>query len=332
MVKAVAMCHLGTIGGKASAEGLQLVTEILKRIDRLNPTEFENFVFDCAGAAGLKNLIWRTPGADGGRDIEGVAYVRDLSGQELVQRWYVECKHYSSSIDWPTVWEKIAYADVQNADALLIATNSNPSPRCETEVSSWNEARRKPLIRFWRGYDLPNLVRDNPRIGVVYGLLESKTDLQASALPLSLIVSKIAQAAYTAVAFGSDAGPALETAASLAELLSQRLDDLKNYGRFVKAAATSGGPMFDWLESTGAPGEWEDVCLRAVLSFVRHLLGAQTLSAEFQESKVTLKAAGSTLCLSEKGIKDLDIIAQWANLEVNLLSNAPPSFEVDQRK
>src|SRR5689334_4421657 len=103
---------------------------ILDRIARLSPGQFENLTFDCMKAAGLKNVVWRTPGADGGRDIEGYAFDRDLSGQDVVQKWYVECKLYSSSLDWPTIWNKISYADAQGADFLLVVTNSNPSPTC----------------------------------------------------------------------------------------------------------------------------------------------------------------------------------------------------------
>jgi hypothetical protein len=35
----------------------------------LTPTEFENLVFDLLISRGMVNVAWRTPGADGGRDI-----------------------------------------------------------------------------------------------------------------------------------------------------------------------------------------------------------------------------------------------------------------------
>ena len=105
---------------------------------QLPPDQFENMTFDLLHAAGLKNLVWRTPGADGGRDIEGTFSAIDFSRHYQNQSWYIECKRYSNSIDWPTVWSKISYADVKGADFLLLVTNANPSPSCETESLTRN--------------------------------------------------------------------------------------------------------------------------------------------------------------------------------------------------
>jgi hypothetical protein len=73
-------------------------------------------------------------------------------------------------LDWPTVRGKIAYAESNDADVLLVATTANPTPQCETEISKWNAAKRGPQIRFWRGYDLPNIVRGVPHIATIFGL------------------------------------------------------------------------------------------------------------------------------------------------------------------
>lgn len=44
------------------------------------PTSFENLVYDLASSAGLRNAVWRTPGSDEGRDIEGEITTIDFSG------------------------------------------------------------------------------------------------------------------------------------------------------------------------------------------------------------------------------------------------------------
>ena len=172
---------------------------MLKKIGALSPSEFENLTFDCVKAVGLRNVTWRTPGADGGRDIEGVEYTRDLSGHDTIYRWYVECKRYSASIDWPTIWTKVSYADVQAADYLLLVTNSNPSPNCENKINEWNASGRRPKIRTWRGYELPGLLRNFPHIAVMHGLSENQSDLQASILPLALLATNIGQVASVKV-------------------------------------------------------------------------------------------------------------------------------------
>src|SRR5258706_15282013 len=103
------------------------------QLGSLHERDFENLVFDLAIAAGLRNATWRTPGSDEGRDIEGELTTVDFSGHTSVQKWYIECKRYSSSVDWPTVWEKIAYADAHAADYLLVVTTSHLSPQCKNQ-------------------------------------------------------------------------------------------------------------------------------------------------------------------------------------------------------
>lgn len=137
----------------------------------LSPDRFENLTFDLLQAAGLKNLVWRTPGADGGRDIEGVFSSVDFSKRHRTEKWYVECKRYSNSIDWPTVWNKISYAESTGADFLLLVTNNNPSPKCETEIENWNNSKKPVLVRIWRGYELEGILRNYPQIASKYGLL-----------------------------------------------------------------------------------------------------------------------------------------------------------------
>jgi len=108
----------------------------------LSPSEFENFTYDVLSAAGVRGLTWRTPGADGGRDIEGHVSTLDFSGVESRQRWYFECKRYTNSLDWPLIYAKVAFADANGADFLLVVTNSNPSPACETQIATWNSEHR----------------------------------------------------------------------------------------------------------------------------------------------------------------------------------------------
>jgi hypothetical protein len=110
-------------------------TELLKALLAMRPVSFENLVYDIVTSAGLANGVWRTPGADAGRDIEGIARSVDFSGYFVSDRWYVDCKRYSASVPWPTVWEKAAYADSHSADVLLIVTTATLSPQCKTEVS-----------------------------------------------------------------------------------------------------------------------------------------------------------------------------------------------------
>ena len=62
---------------------------LIDKLKALTPAQFENVVYDLTTSAGLRNAIWRTPGPDGGRDIEGEMATTDFSGFHVITKWYV---------------------------------------------------------------------------------------------------------------------------------------------------------------------------------------------------------------------------------------------------
>jgi len=206
------------------------MTNIVTSLQELSPITFENLVFDLMQSLGVENLTWRTPGADGGRDIEGDLPARDLSGGLVYQRWFIECKRYTSSIDWPTVWGKAAYAQNGGADFLLIVTTSTLSPTCESEVTKWNLRRERPVIRAWRAYDLERMLGQFSAVATKYGLSTSGDGEGKAFQDLAFEAAKLIQSAYSAAEFEVDSSIYLEAAAALAELLSARMDEVSNYG------------------------------------------------------------------------------------------------------
>lgn len=160
------------------------------KIKALDPTQFENLVFDILVEKGMLNLIWRTPGADGGRDIEGIFSTLDISGFRSTQRWYIECKRYKSAVDWPTIYGKLAYAENHGADYLLMATSSSYSPNAITETERWNQKGRRPQIRLWPVSQLEIELKSAPNTAHKYGL---ESHLRTSSLPYLTIVKEIAK-------------------------------------------------------------------------------------------------------------------------------------------
>jgi Restriction endonuclease len=79
-------------------------SSIVVGLKRLQPEQFENLTYDILLLSGVQNLRWRTPGTDGGRDLEGDLTTVDFSGETVKQRWYIECKRYAQSINWPTTF------------------------------------------------------------------------------------------------------------------------------------------------------------------------------------------------------------------------------------
>jgi hypothetical protein len=202
-----------------------------KKIGDLSPSEFENFIFDLVIERGFSNVTWRTPGADGGRDIEAISFQRDMSGVCNVEKWYIECKRYQSSIDWPTIHPKIAYADVARADYLLLCTNAKITPNATNQVDEWNRTHRTPRIRLWPGHEIENHLKQHPDLCLKYGL-ESYKDLPGrSIVSLSLALSKTIASHYSAIVMrGEGVENMLYAGHAIAQLLQTRMDELERDG------------------------------------------------------------------------------------------------------
>src|SRR5437899_9603870 len=143
---------------------------IVQRLKELPPQDFENFTYDLLFLSGMRNLVWRTPGADGGRDLEGEFTIQDFAGDQTVQRWYIECKRYAQAIDWPTVHEKLSIADNHRADFLLFVTTANFSPHCRDEVDRHNRRGGTVQIRIWPYFRLDQLLSIHGQLAIKYGL------------------------------------------------------------------------------------------------------------------------------------------------------------------
>jgi len=289
--------------------------ELFERVAALDPTSFENLALDLVRAAGFRNLVWRTPGADGGRDIEGEHLGTDPSGTDFKQKWYIECKKYTNSVDWPTLWSKIAYADNHKADFLLLITTSQPSPQCETEISSWNEARRKPGLRVWRGYDLPRYLRLNEDVAAAHGMLQADLQTPTLAADFALGLSKLVQAAHGARAFGGNVELPLTSAAALAELLHERLRSLSLYGRFTRGARLHHVGDWPWLSVSGDLSALEEVGFRALVAAIRHVLQAEQMQCEVEEKIVQLSASSSKRTFSPHSERFLKPVLQWTSCD-----------------
>jgi len=288
----------------------------LKSFTDLTPMEFENFAFDVLSAAGVQNLVWRTPGPDGGRDIEGTVRVVDFAGFAHEQVWYFECKRYSSSLDWPLVHGKIAYADAHDADYLLIVTNSSPSPNCETQIARWNKKRRRPLVRFWRGYELSGLADSFPAIAAKYGLRIAPPPKLTEFLEFASEISKIAQVTYATNTLGGNSESPVECAAALAELFALRCDDMAGYGRFMPLGKEITNERFSWLDGDAPKGWVFDTATRAVIASIRYVVGAQRLQIVQDGEGLRLTSTGSRIPLSSSAKALLSNVALWADIEV----------------
>jgi hypothetical protein len=235
----------------------------------LSPTEFEHLIFDLLIVRGMSNVVWRTPSADGGRDLEGENNQIDIAGAQSTKRWFVECKRYANSVDWPTVYEKVAYADSLRADVLLVCTTSTFSPQCLTHVSNWNDARRLPVIRLWPRHELEVRLQHHPDIALKYGLWDSPSLPGESMVSLSLAMSKSVSSHYSRLVFSEAAvDPMLEAAQALADLLLRRIEDLTQEKRIAPRGRADPLESVPNCTTIGDLSGVDSVGLRALVSYL----------------------------------------------------------------
>lgn len=293
---------------------------LLESLRALAPTEFENAVYDLVSLAGLRNAVWRTPGADAGRDIEGEYPTIDFSGFHASVRWYVECKRYEKSVDWPTVWEKIAYAENHGADCLLVVTTAPLSPQCKTEISRRNADNRRPKVRFWDATNLEQVLGRYPAVIVKHGLSKEPHLAPESLLSLAQQSSKVIQAAYGIAELAGNDNPALEAASAVSELLTVRLRDAEMGGQLSGTEFILAHDGYPWLKPANAPtllSRFDRYGLRAVLAVIRHISAAKELMAATDDNMVTLTLPTHRLS-SGSAHGFLIEVSTWANIEIRI--------------
>jgi hypothetical protein len=275
----------------------------------------------------MTNAVWRTPGPDAGRDIEGQVSVVDMSENVSIERWYVECKRYSGSLDWPTVHGKAAYAENHGADFLLFATTGTLSPRCKEEVSRRETTRARPLIRVWDAAVLENMVARHPLLMVKYGFAADSIGVGNALLPLVTVTTKIVQAAYGNSLSGPRIDPGLELAAALVDLISARLAGLTAIGGNVPRRLIMERDIYEWCDLSDGQDlqKYDGYGLRAVLAGVRFFSGSRRVAIRaLGEERIEIKPGdqkvmpGSAQAFQEF----LKVVGLWSNLEMGVESGS----------
>ena len=295
---------------------------LLVNISKLSSTQFENLIYDCIRSMGVRNLVWRTPGSDGGRDIEGQVIITDLVGVDKAEKWYVECKRYKQSIDWPTIWKKVAYADSQCADVFLLATNSNPSPACENEISNWNKKKRTPTIRMLRGYSLVELLSTKSHISLCHNLIEDDVRVDKQLLSLARLILGVVQAANSRFTFDLDGTMALEVAGVLSELLEQRLSDVANHGSFGSGHMCRNIKSFpEWLNASGDYSEIEEIAYLSTAASLVYFSGAMEISTVARGRSYSYSLSDPKFRVDD-GSPALIAVLEWARGELEGIGGA----------
>jgi hypothetical protein len=293
---------------------------VLAKLKKMPPRLFEHLTFDLLTNMGLLNAEWRSPGADGGRDIQGVFPIIDLSEMRSTQSWYVECKRYATSVDWPTVRAKLAYAENHRADFLLMVTTGHLSPNCKEEIQRRDHRRERPYIRFWDAPVLELLVSRHPQILAKYGLTNAPAQHVASILPLLHISTQLLQTSCASSPLA--AGYALEFAAAVLELIDSRLSELKRQSRIGNLRPFRiDRDMYAWVKYSGHPSlsQFDGYALRALFSGARFFFALKELRLA-QSSPVEIRIVlpleqGNSSAFT----RALAAILPWSNFSSRLM-------------
>lgn len=289
---------------------------MMKTLGDLEPSEFENLIYDLVQSLGLKNAVWRTPGRDGGRDIQGEWFVEDLSGYVGRQIWYVECKRYETSVSWPMVWEKISFAESNSADVLLFTVSSSLSPQAVDEVNKWNAHRKKPIIRFWNGVDISTKISLFPLLAIKFGLSsDPRRDIGAALLPVVNILLKYSNAAHSAEVFGTPTQKKHAVIYSLSELISARLSDINMEGTFSVYPFRESVDSFDWLVNAQILENMkiDRYAFRAIACYLIDFLNSESIWFSEKNGEVDLKLDAE---FPKYVLDDLLQISLLSNLEI----------------
>ncbi|EPS1224425.1 restriction endonuclease [Burkholderia cenocepacia] len=95
---------------------------------KVTPSQFEELCYDLVSRSGFYALKWRRGGADSGRDIEATLRLHNAVVGTIEERWFFECKHYTSGgVPPDDLTSKIAWADAEQPDHLVFFMSSYPT-------------------------------------------------------------------------------------------------------------------------------------------------------------------------------------------------------------
>ena len=119
---------------------------------------------------GAKDLEWRTGGsgqgaADGGRDLEARFYMPAADGELEAQKWWVECKGRSGTLETGEVKSAVNNAlAIDGLDCLVVATNTQFSNPTRDWMKQWQASHPRPKVKLWDQAQLERYLSRHPDV------------------------------------------------------------------------------------------------------------------------------------------------------------------------
>lgn len=138
--------------------------------EQLKRRDLEECVYWLLDAMGAKDLEWRTGGtgsgaADGGRDLEAHFYTPGADGEPEAQKWWIECKGRSGTVEPDAVKSAANNAlAMSGLDYLIVATNTQFSNPTRDWVKDWQAKHPRPKIKLWDRSQLERYLSRHPDV------------------------------------------------------------------------------------------------------------------------------------------------------------------------
>lgn len=139
-------------------------------LNLITPEEFEKLIYFLLDEMGMKNIEWRKGGegisaTDGGRDLECEFYNLYPDGTMRKERWWVEVKYRSKTLQTSKVQEVILNAlGVPELDVIIIVTNTSISNKARDWIKNLSQQAHPKRVIIWEGHQMERLICSHPTI------------------------------------------------------------------------------------------------------------------------------------------------------------------------
>ncbi len=167
-----------------SVDSINLVDNWEDLIIEFSPTKFEQLCYELISAMNkFKNLLWREGGGDSGRDLEAILIRKNPDGfTESNEKWFFECKKYSSGINVNDIGTKVLWAIAERANYLVFMSNSHLTNSCR-DYCEKEKKNHKLKILEWTHMTFRNILFRYPGICEEYfNALPPRRNWQESSL------------------------------------------------------------------------------------------------------------------------------------------------------
>lgn len=132
----------------------------------LKQEHLEELLYWLLDAVGVRDLRWRRGGSnggapDGGRDLEGTFHQPTPFGEFQAQRWWVQAKGRSGTVE-PVAVQSTLNNAAERSDVLVFATNTQFSNPTIDWVDEWQRRHPLPKVYLWQREALERQVCRHP--------------------------------------------------------------------------------------------------------------------------------------------------------------------------